>query len=65
MARQVKSKWLGARVDAELEAKVAIYTETTDTTMGDLLRKAIKEYLDNHPIKTPRVDRTKPTKPGE
>lgn len=65
MAKPVKSKWLGARVDSVMDGKVTAYIETAEITMGDLLREAVNEYMANHPIKTPRLDHTKPTKPGE
>ena len=46
-----KDKWLGARADADLDAKVTEYIDAADISMGDLIRRSVKEYLLNHPIK--------------
>lgn len=50
MARKIKDKWIGARADEDLEALVDRYTEAADISMGDLVRKAVKEYMLNHPL---------------
>ena len=52
--RQLKSKWLGARIDDNSYDKIIAYIDTsTDIDgMGDLLRRAVMEYLANHPIKS-------------
>ena len=51
MARPIKDKWLGARVDEALYVSVDSYVKTVEISMGDLLRLAVEEYLNNHPVK--------------
>ena len=64
--KPVKDKWLGARVDAPTEAEVNAYLEAhDDLTMGAMVRKAVKEYMLNHPLKEKKPDPTALTKPGE
>lgn len=63
--KPVKDKWLGARADAPLEAKVSAYIEAADITMGDLIRKSVNEYMNNHPVRAPQPDQTTLNKPGE
>jgi cAMP phosphodiesterase len=58
-----KDKWLGARADADLDAKVTEYIDAADISMGDLIRRSVKEYLLNHPIKQPEPEVN--LKPGE
>lgn len=50
MARPLKDKWLGARVDDALFKEVNEYVDVADTSMGDLVRKAVKEYMWSHPV---------------
>lgn len=52
MARRVKDKYLGARVDDDMSARVDTYIAAAHITMGDLLRAAVTEYMINHPAKT-------------
>lgn len=50
MARKpVKDKWVGARVDTALYDEVDKYIDAADMNMGDLVRKAVKEYMWAHP----------------
>lgn len=49
MAKKIKNDWLGGRVDDELKERVAEYIEAADMTMGQLIRKAVEEYMRNHP----------------
>lgn len=51
MAKSIKDKWLGARVDAKMEAKVVDYIKIMDEIdgMGDFIRKAVNEFIANHP----------------
>lgn len=49
MARKPKNKWIGVRVDAELEADVNSYIENADMTTGQLVRAALKEFMWAHP----------------
>lgn len=67
MAKQIKDKWLGARVDLQMDARVTAYTAAAETTMGDLVRDAVNEYMVNHPVKHPdaRANVNHVTKPGE
>ena len=67
MAKQVKDRWLGARVDAATDKRVSDYTEAAEINMGDLVRDAVNEYIINHPVKNPlgKVDVSKLNKPGE
>lgn len=60
-----KDKWLGARVDANMDAEVSAYIEAADMVMGDLIRKSVREYMQNHPVKKTVPDPTQITKPGE
>lgn len=54
MAKAVKTKWLGARVDDALSGRVALYIEQADgLDTAALIRVAIEEYLVNHPITEP------------
>ena len=52
--KMVKSSWLGARTDKPTFDKVTEYIKAADQIdgMGDLLRKAVLEYIANHPIKS-------------
>lgn len=49
MAKPVKDKYIAAKVDGDLRAKVDAYIETAKITMGDLVRVAVAEYIKNHP----------------
>jgi hypothetical protein len=51
---RVKDKWLAARIDEALATRVADYLTKADhlDSMGDFLRRAAREYMDNHPIKS-------------
>lgn len=50
--KQIKDKWLGARVDEAFEANVLAYIDASDEmNMGILVRQGVVEYMQNHPIK--------------
>jgi hypothetical protein len=49
MAKRVKDKWLGARVDNDMSQRVVDYTERSEMDMADLVRDAVEEYMINHP----------------
>lgn len=51
MARRVKDKYMGARVDDDTFARVLEYIEAQHLTQGDLVRAAVEEYIINHPVK--------------
>ena len=63
--KPLKTKWLGARADDKLSEDVNAYMEAADMTMGDLIRKATREYMQNHPIKQPEEPAINKLKPGE
>lgn len=48
--KPVKDDWIGSRVDGEFKETVEDYIDEADLTMGLLIRKAVQEYMDNHPI---------------
>lgn len=48
--RKIKDKWIGARADEDLEALVDTYADAADISMGDLVRKSVREYMLTHPI---------------
>lgn len=49
MPKKVKTEWLGGRVDDDLKEKVEEYIDATEMTMGQLIRKAVMEFMQNHP----------------
>lgn len=65
MAKKVKEHYVGARVDLDELARLNAYTEVTEMSMGDLIRKAITEFTINHPIKQPIKSAVDSLKPGE
>lgn len=51
MPRKVKDKWIGARVDEDMENRVEKYIDSSDSlNLGELVRNAVEEYMVNHPI---------------
>lgn len=50
MANKVKDGWLGGRVDTDLKEKVEEYIDVAEITQGQLIRKAVMEYMKNHPV---------------
>ena len=51
MARgKTKSDWIGARVDEDFKEDVEAYIDEADITTGQLVRRAIEEYIKNHPV---------------
>lgn len=51
MARKVKSNYLGGRVDDDMKEEVQEYIDNAGLTEGELIRAAVQEYMQNHPIK--------------
>jgi hypothetical protein len=49
MANKVKDDWLGGRVDGDLKELVEEYIDAAEITQGQLIRKAVIEYMKNHP----------------
>lgn len=50
MARKVKDKLIGARVDGDMLEEVNTYINTAEISMGDLIRVSVLEYMTNHPV---------------
>jgi hypothetical protein len=52
MARKMKDKYIGARVDSPYFDRVIAYIDASPIeTQGQLVRAAVDEYMSNHPIK--------------
>jgi hypothetical protein len=56
--KPVKDRYVGARVDEFFDKELTAYLSASeDLTMGDMVRKSLKEFMLNHPIKgVPSVD---------
>ncbi len=55
MPKIAKTKWLGARVDEDMSTKVSSYIEVTPgMDMAELIRRAVEEYITNHPVREPQ-----------
>lgn len=54
MAKRIKDKWLGARVDDALITSVEEYLHLAELNMAELVRAAVREYMASHPAKKPR-----------
>lgn len=65
MAKKVKDKYMGGRVTSEKFAVVTEYHNASEMTQGDLVRAAVDEYMQNHPLKTLQPNKLQLTKPGE
>lgn len=50
MANKVKEDWLGGRVDSDFKELVEDYIDTAEITQGQLIRKAVAEYMKHHPV---------------
>ena len=50
MGRKVKDSYVGGRVDDEMKEEVQEYIDNAGITEGELVRKALIEYMKNHPI---------------
>ena len=51
MARgKVKTDWIGGRVDEDFKENVEAYIDNADMTMGQLIRKAVEQYIKNNPV---------------
>lgn len=65
MAKKTKDKWLGARVDEDMDNRVKAYTHSAEMDMGELVRHAVDEYMLSHPIKAQKPkSETDLIKPG-
>lgn len=51
MANKVKNDWLGGRVDTDFKEQVEQYIDDSPSieTQGQLIRKAVMEYMKSHP----------------
>lgn len=56
--KPIKDRYVGARVDQTFGRELDNYVDNVDDmTMGDLIRKALREFMANHPLKgAPGVD---------
>lgn len=50
MAKPVQDKYIGARVDANTKSEILQYADDSSMDVGDLIRKAVEEYMTNHPV---------------
>lgn len=50
MSRKIKDQPIGARISSEMREEIDIYLEAADISMGELVRKSLREYLWAHPI---------------
>jgi hypothetical protein len=50
MAKKLKEKWLGVRVDNETYETIQEYVKATDSYIAGLVRDAVLEYMVNHPV---------------
>jgi antitoxin component of RelBE/YafQ-DinJ toxin-antitoxin module len=48
---KTKVDWIGARTDEDFKELVEAYIDEADMTMGQLIRKAVEEYIKLHPVK--------------
>lgn len=67
MAKNIKLRFFGTRVDQPTFAKIKEYVEIAETDLSQLVRNAIAEYMANHPVKNPSLknNSNKVLKPGE
>lgn len=63
--KKIKDRLLSARVDEDFGNEVIAYTEAADILPADLVRKSIKEYMLNHPVKRVTPDKAELNKPGK
>ena len=55
MAKNLKTKWLGARVDDDMSERVTTYIDKADgIDMAILIRLAVDEYIKRHPVMEPQ-----------
>lgn len=52
MARKIKNKNIVIRVDESLNSKLTNYADKSDTTVAQVVRQAINEYIWAHPLPT-------------
>jgi hypothetical protein len=50
MAKQLKDQPVGARMTADMKDEVDTYLALSDMSMGELIRKSVREYIWGHPI---------------
>lgn len=60
MAKQLRDKWLGARVTDAFVEQVDDYLELAELNQAELVRQSVVEYMANHPVKKPIAKLTKP-----
>jgi hypothetical protein len=48
--RKVKTDYIGGRVDSDFKELVEEYIDAAELTQGQLIRKAVMEYMQNHQI---------------
>lgn len=63
--KKIKDRLLAARVDEDFQNVVNDYTEAADILPADLVRKAVKEHMLNHPVKNPADTGAGNIKPGK
>lgn len=54
-SKNKKEKAVGARISIELFEETNIYLSNLDISMGQLIRKALQEYMWAHPIESKEV----------
>lgn len=52
MPSKRKNDWIGARVDDDLKELAEAYIGEAELTMGQLVRRAIEEYIKRHPVES-------------
>lgn len=63
--KKIKDRLISARVDETFGNEVLAYTEAADILPADLVRKSVKEYMLNHPVKQAAPDNSQANKPGQ
>lgn len=61
MAREIKNKYIGARVDPTFAAIITEYLDKSNKIMGEMIRSAIKEYIEAHPLGVTNANQTTQT----
>ena len=54
MAKKLKEVQIAARITSDLKDEIDSYLESSETGLGELVRKSINEYLWAHPINEPK-----------
>lgn len=50
MPRKVKTNYIGGRVDDDVKEEIQEYIDDAGITEGELIRLAVREYMDKHKI---------------